>query len=64
MTAESQTETIVAAIENPQYSAMIVETTTTNDPGVPAGFSNEEWKATLQRVAAGLESGICESCES
>jgi ribonucleoside-diphosphate reductase alpha chain len=64
MTAESQTETIVAAIENPQYSAMMVETTTTTDPGVPAGFSNEEWKAKLQRVAAGLESGICESCES
>lgn len=64
MTAESQTETIVAAIENPQYVAMAVETVTVADPGVPAGFSNEEWKAKLQRVAAGLESGICESCES
>jgi ribonucleoside-diphosphate reductase alpha chain len=67
MTAESHTETIVAAIEDPQLgSAVMIEQTTVSEPGlgVPAGFSNEEWKAKLQRVAAGLESGICESCES
>jgi ribonucleoside-diphosphate reductase alpha chain len=67
MTAESHTETIIAAIEDPQLgSAVMIEQTTVSEPGlgVPAGFSNEEWKAKLQRVAAGLESGICESCES
>ena len=33
-------------------------------PSVPSGFSPEEWKAKLARVAAGEESGVCESCES
>ncbi len=33
-------------------------------PSVPEGFSPEEWKAKLARVAAGEESGVCESCES
>jgi ribonucleoside-diphosphate reductase alpha chain len=65
MTAESHTETIVAAIENPQMgTATMVMETTTEGMGMPAGFSQEEWKAKLARVAAGLESGICESCES
>lgn len=32
--------------------------------GVPAGFSEDAWKEKMARVAAGLESGICESCES
>ena len=32
--------------------------------GVPAGFSDADWKAKLARVAEGLESGVCESCES
>jgi len=32
-------------------------------PSVPAGFSPEEWQAKLARVAAGEESGVCESCE-
>ncbi|CAN5687352.1 ribonucleoside-diphosphate reductase subunit alpha [soil metagenome] len=31
---------------------------------VPSGFSATEWQAKLARVAAGEESGICESCES
>lgn len=65
MTAESHTETIVAAIEDPQYgTAVMVETATVTEPGVPAGFSADEWKAKLARVAAGLESGVCESCEA
>ena len=32
--------------------------------GIPSGFSADEWKAKLARVAAGEESGACESCES
>jgi len=32
--------------------------------GVPSGFSPAEWQAKLARVAAGEESGVCESCES
>ena len=31
---------------------------------VPSGFSPEEWKAKMARVAAGEEAGVCESCES
>ncbi len=31
---------------------------------VPAGFSPDEWKAKMARVAAGEESGVCESCEA
>ncbi len=65
MTAESHTETIVAAIEDPQMgTAVAVESMTVIEPGVPAGFSQDEWKAKLARVAEGLESGVCESCES
>jgi ribonucleoside-diphosphate reductase alpha chain len=32
--------------------------------GVPSGFSPDEWKAKMARVAAGEEAGVCESCES
>lgn len=66
MSAQSHTETIVAAIENPQMGSTVVVETTTEESslGVPSGFSDAEWKAKLQRVAAGMESGICESCES
>jgi ribonucleoside-diphosphate reductase alpha chain len=32
-------------------------------PSVPSGFSEAEWRAKLARVAAGEESGICESCQ-
>ena len=65
MTAESHTEVIVERMENPQMGTtyMAVEVTE-SDMGVPSGFSGEEWKAKLARVAAGMESGICESCES
>lgn len=49
---EAQTEAVVAqAVEVQSF-------------GVPAGFSPDEWKAKLARVAAGEDSGICESCES
>ncbi len=64
LSAQSHTETIVAAIENPQMGATTVVMETTQEMGMPAGFSDAEWKAKLARVAAGLESGICESCES
>ncbi len=32
--------------------------------GIPSGFSPDEWKAKMARVAAGEEAGVCESCES
>ena len=63
-TAESHTEVVVERIENQQLGTVTETVTTYREEGIPAGFSNEEWKAKLQRVAAGLESGICESCES
>ncbi len=47
-------EAVVARAEMPQRPVL----------SVPSGFSPEEWKAKLARVAAGEESGICESCES
>jgi ribonucleoside-diphosphate reductase alpha chain len=31
---------------------------------IPSGFSPDEWKAKMARVAAGEEAGVCESCES
>lgn len=31
---------------------------------IPSGFSADEWKAKMARVAAGEEAGVCESCES
>jgi len=65
MTAESHTEIVVDRIENPQFgSVMTMESSTVSETGAPAGFSDAEWKAKLARVAAGMESGICESCES
>ncbi len=33
-------------------------------PSVPSGFTPDEWQAKMARVAAGDESGVCESCES
>ncbi len=62
MTAESHTEVVVERIENPQFGT--IETVTVSESGIPVGFSDTEWKAKLARVAAGMESGICESCES
>lgn len=53
----------MASIDTPEVSATVAEVTT-EGPAIPAGFSAEEWKAKMARVAAGEESGVCESCES
>ncbi len=52
----------VSALEA-QTEAVMAQAVT-QDFGVPADFSEEQWKAKLARVAEGLESGVCESCES
>ena len=44
--------------------AIVVETPEPAAPNVPSGFSPDEWKAKMARVAAGEEAGVCESCES
>lgn len=49
---------VMASIEAPVVEVAPVA------PSVPSGFSPDEWKAKLARVAAGEESGVCESCES
>jgi hypothetical protein len=49
---------VMASIEAPVMEVAPVA------PSVPSGFSPDEWKAKLARVAAGEESGVCESCES
>lgn len=64
MTAAIATEAVVAAIESPEFTATVAATTIEAVPGVPAGFSPAEWQAKLARVAAGEESGVCESCEA
>ncbi len=56
------TVTPVSALEA-QTEAVMAQAVT-QDFGVPAEFSEVEWKAKLARVAEGLESGVCESCES
>jgi hypothetical protein len=48
---DAQTEAVMQAAVAQEFSS-------------PAGFSEAEWKAKLARVAEGLESGVCESCES
>jgi len=59
----------MASIETPEVAVEAPAQNSFNSnesaiPGVPSGFSAEEWKAKLARVAAGEESGVCESCES
>ena len=58
----------MTAIETPTTETVITEVVTEvaaqPELGIPAGFSPDEWKAKLARVAAGEESGVCESCES
>lgn len=61
MTAAIATETVIAAIESPELVPVAAPQATL---GVPEGFSPQEWQAKLARVAAGEESGVCESCES
>lgn len=66
ITAATATEAVVAAVENlePVPVAAAPEPVQNQASGVPAGFSPQEWQAKLARVAAGEESGVCESCES
>ncbi len=55
-------EAVVAAaetVELPARQALRVPVLS-----IPSGFSAAEWQAKLARVAAGEETGICESCES
>jgi ribonucleoside-diphosphate reductase alpha chain len=68
----------MASIETPTVEAVVAEVVqevpvmaeveapamAMAEPAIPAGFSAEEWKAKMARVAAGEEAGICESCES
>ena len=68
----------MASIDTPTVEAVVAEviaeapqpvavasfaTENSATAGIPSGFSPEEWQAKLARVAAGEESGICESCE-
>lgn len=54
----------MASLETPTESVTVAEVTSTPATAIPSGFSAEEWQAKLARVAAGEESGVCESCES
>lgn len=49
-----------------EAAAVVIEEAPVPAPalGVPSGFSADEWKAKMARVAAGEEAGVCESCES
>lgn len=69
----SSTGSVIAAVSSEVVMAAIAEepepiaAPSFNDGpamGVPSGFSPEEWKAKMARVAAGEEAGVCESCES
>ncbi len=62
MTASVATEAVIAAIE--AETEMTVASLAQVQPSVPSGFTPDEWKAKMARVAAGEESGVCESCES
>ena len=65
MTAAVATEVVVAAIETQEFAPAPVQAATEAPSlGIPSGFSADEWKAKMARVAAGEESGVCESCES
>jgi ribonucleoside-diphosphate reductase alpha chain len=56
-------EEVAVAIETPA-AAVEAAVAAPAASGIPAGFTSEEWQAKLARVAAGQESGVCESCES
>ncbi|MEK7080201.1 MAG: hypothetical protein AAB901_02835, partial [Patescibacteria group bacterium] len=65
MTAAVATEVVVAAIETQEFvPAPVQAVAEAPSLGIPSGFSADEWKAKMARVAAGEESGVCESCES
>ena len=55
--------TAMASIETPEAVVEVAEVVV-EEPSTPAGFSPDEWKAKMARVAAGEEAGVCESCES
>ncbi|HEX2792692.1 MAG TPA: ribonucleoside-diphosphate reductase subunit alpha [Candidatus Paceibacterota bacterium] len=57
--AMATAEAVIAAIETPELAPQPVA-----QPSVPSGFTPSEWQAKMARVAAGEESGVCESCES
>jgi ribonucleoside-diphosphate reductase alpha chain len=51
--------TVAEVVETPQIAMPMPEPVL----AVPSGFSPDEWKAKMARVAAGDEAGICESCQ-
>ncbi len=53
----------MASIETPEASTAVDEVAPKVALPIPSGFTAEEWNAKLARVAAGEESGTCESCE-
>ncbi len=55
--AVASAEAIVEAVAVPVLVQVVA-------PGVPSGFSPEEWQMKMARVSAGEEAGVCESCES
>ncbi len=55
----------MASIETPTAETVVAEVVAEVPTlAIPSGFSPEEWKAKMARVAAGEEAGVCESCES
>lgn len=52
------------AVATAESVVMEVQEAPAPAPSIPSGFSPEEWQAKMARVAAGEESGVCESCES
>lgn len=63
ITEKTMPMNIPSPIEMPQMAVASSSFSTSEGPSIPAGFSPEEWQAKLARVAAGEESGVCESCE-
>lgn len=63
-----RSETVLAALaasdEGTAGIAAVAVEEVKPELSIPSGFSPEEWKAKMARVAAGEEAGVCESCES
>ncbi len=62
--AVSNLAAVVAATENETMVSVAATIEEVPAVSVPSGFSPDEWKAKMARVAAGEEAGVCESCES
>ena len=62
--AVSNLAAVVAATEAEAAVAVAATIEEVPSVSVPSGFSPDEWKAKMARVAAGEEAGVCESCES